>query len=202
MILILYIQYSLFEMSESADYVFKDQKEWRRWLEKNHSSQMEAWVVIQKKKPGKKGLKYEEAVEEAICFGWIDSKMQSIGAERFRQRFSPRRKNSIWSKKNKETAHKMIRSGKITEAGLRTIQLAKDNGKWDTAYSSKNAPAIPSDLTEALKKNETAWTNFSKFSNSTKFQYVHWVTSAKKEDTRQRRIVKVVKKATENIRPS
>jgi len=163
---------------------------------------MEAWVVIQKKKHGTKGLKYEEAVEEAICFGWIDSKMQSIDAERFRQRFSPRRKTSIWSKNNKETANRMIRSGKMTEAGLESIQFAKENGKWDIAYSSKKAPTIPSDLTEALKKNEIAWRNFSKFSNSTKLQYVYWVTSAKKEDTRQKRIAKVVKKATENIRPS
>jgi uncharacterized protein YdeI (YjbR/CyaY-like superfamily) len=172
------------------------------WLKENYSSQKEAWVIIQKKKSGKKGLKYAEAVEEAICYGWIDSKMQRIDAERFRQRFSPRRKNSIWSKKNKETAEKMIRTGKMSEAGLKTIKLAKENGKWDMVYSSKGVPIIPIDLTEALKKNKLAWRNFSTFSNSTRFQYAYWVTNAKKDETRRKRIVEVVKKATKNIRPS
>ena len=159
-------------------------------------------MIIQKKNSGRKGLNYKEAVEEAICFGWIDSKMQSIDSQRFRQRFSPRRKNSIWSKKNKETAEKMIQTGKMSEAGLKTIEKAKENGKWDIAYSSELAPTIPNDLTESLKKNELAWRNFHKFSNSTRLQYIYWVTTAKKDETRRKRIVEVVKKAIKNIRPS
>ena len=181
---------------------FRNHKEWHLWLEENHSSKKELWVIIQKKKSRIKGLKYEKAVEEVICFGWIDSKMQSIDSDRFRQRFSPRRKNSIWSKKNKETAENLIRVGKMTEDGFAAINLAKENGKWDTVYSSKVAPTIPNDLIEALKKSELAWVNFSKFSNSTKFQYVYWVTSAKKDETRQERLVKVVTKAIKNIKPS
>ena len=86
-------------MPQSFDQEFQDHKEWRIWLEENHFSEKEVWVIIQKKKSGRKGLNYQEAVQEAICFGWIDSKMQSIDVQRFRQRFSPRRKNSIWSKK-------------------------------------------------------------------------------------------------------
>ncbi len=189
-------------MSQSIDQEFQDQNEWRIWLEENHSSEKEVWVTIQKKNSGRKGLNYLDAVEEAICYGWIDSKMQSIDSQRFRQRFSPRRKNSIWSKKNRETAEKMIRTGKMSEAGLKTIKIAKENGKWDIAYSSQLVPTIPSDLTEALKKNELAWRNFHKFSNSTRFQYIYWVTSAKKDETRRKRIVEVVKKAIKNIRPS
>lgn len=96
----------------------------------------------------------------------------------------------------------MIRTGKMSEAGLKTIKIAKENGKWEIAYSSQLVPTIPSDLTDALKKNELAWKNFHKFSNSTKFQYVYWVTSAKKDKTRRKRIVEVVKKAIKNIRPS
>ena len=187
-------------MSQSDDQEFKDQKEWRIWLENNNSSKMEVWVIIQKKKSGKKGLKYEEAVEEAICFGWIDSKMHSINSERFLLRFSPRRKNSIWSKKNRETAEKIIQAGKMTKAGFITIKLAKENGKWNNAYSSKIVPTIPTDLIEALKKEELAWRNFSKFSNSTKLQYVHWITKAKKDETRQKRINELVKKAVKNIK--
>ena len=192
----------LFGMPQSAEHKFQDRKEWRMWLEKNHSSEKEVWVIIQKKKSGRNGLKYEEAVEEAVCFGWIDSKMQSINAESFRQRFSPRRKNSIWSKKNKETANKMIRAGKMTESGYAAINVAKQNGNWYAAYSSKTAPTIPGDLAEALKENEPAWRNFSKFSNSTRLQYIYWVESAKKDETRQKRIVAVVEKAAHNIKPS
>jgi uncharacterized protein YdeI (YjbR/CyaY-like superfamily) len=189
-------------MSQSVTQEFLDRKEWRRWLEEKHSSETEVWVIIQKKNSGRNGLRYEEAVEEAVCFGWIDSKMQSIDAEGFRQRFSPRRKNSIWSKKNKKTAEKMIKAGKMTEAGFATINIAKQSGKWDAAYSSKMAPAIPTDLAKALKENELAWENFSKFSNSARLQYVYWVESAKKDETRQKRIVAVVKKAAQNVKPS
>ena len=189
-------------MSKSIDQEFLHRKEWRKWLEENHSSEKEIWVIIHKKKSGKKGLKYHEAVEEAICFGWIDSKMQSIDAERFRQRFSPRRKNSIWSKSNKEKAEKMIQAGKMTQAGFETINEAKQNGKWATAYSSKMPLAVPKDLAKALKENELAWKNFEKFSNSTKLQYIYWVNSAKKDETRRKRIIAVVKKASQKIKLS
>ena len=189
-------------MSQSITYEFEDSKEWRDWLNSNYSSQTEAWLIIRKKKSQKKGLKYQEAVEEAICFGWIDSKMQRIDEEKLLQRFSPRRKSSIWSKKNKETAKKMIQEAKMTEAGLKTIELAKENGKWETAYSSKRPPEIPKDLIDALLQNELAWKNFNEFSNSAKIQYVYWVTSAKKDETRQKRISEVMKKATQNIKPA
>ena len=189
-------------MSKSVDREFTGREEWRRWLAGNHSSEEEVWVIIQKKKSGNKGLRYLEAVEEAICFGWIDSKMQSIDAERFRQRFSRRKKSSIWSKNNKETAEKMIQAGKMTQAGFETVNEAKRNGKWDTAYSSKTALAVPDDLAKALKENELAWKNFEKFSTSTKFQYIYWVKSAKKDETRRKRVIDVVKKAAQNIKPS
>ena len=189
-------------MSEPINREFFDREHWRQWLEDNHSSRKEVWVIIHKKKSAKKGLKYQEAVEEAICFGWIDSKMQSINAERFRQRFSPRRKNSIWSRNNKERAEKMIRTGKMMESGFETVNEAKRNGKWNAAYSSKRGATIPSDLAEALKENEVAWNNFNRFSNSVKFQYVYWVKAAKKEETRRRRVVDVVKMAAQSIKPS
>ena len=188
-------------MSEAINREFLDREQWRQWLEDNHSSREEVWVIIHKKKSAKKGLKYQEAVEEAICFGWIDSKMQSIDAETFRQRFSPRRKNSIWSQNNKERAEKMIRIGKMTKSGFETINEAKKNGKWNAAYSSKTEAPIPNDLAEALKENEVAWNNFNRFSNSVKFQYVYWIKSAKKEETRRKRISDVVKRAAQSIKP-
>lgn len=189
-------------MSNLVDHNFLERKEWRRWLTENHFSEKEVWVIIHKKKSRKKGLKYPEAVEEAICFGWVDSKMRSIDTDRFRLRFTPRRKNSIWSKNNKETAEKMIRAGKMTQAGFETINEAKRNGKWDAAYSSEMGSAIPDDLVEALRENELAWKNFKKFSNSAKLQCIYWVNTAKKVETRKRRIDDTVKKAAQNIRPT
>jgi len=189
-------------MTEPVGKEFLTREEWRKWLEKNHSSQKEVWVIIYKKNAERKGLKYPEAVEEAICYGWIDSKMQSIDANRFRQRFSPRKKNSIWSQKNKKTAEKMLKEGKMAPAGFEAIKEAKSNGKWAAAYSSKTAPVIPKDLAEALRENERVWRNFEEFPNSTKIQYVYWVNSAKKDETRQKRIKAVVEKARQKIKPS
>lgn len=189
-------------MTESLGLVFGDRREWRGWLEDNHSQEKEAWVVIQKKRSTRKGLKYEEAVEEAICFGWIDSKMQRIDAQRFRQRFSPRKRNSIWSKINRERAERLIERGMMAEAGYQAIEEAKGNGMWNSAYTSKEEPATPRDLLEALKKDRVGYENWDKFSNSVKLMYVRWVESAKREETRARRIDEVVRRASEDIKPS
>jgi len=175
---------------------FNNREEWRKWLENNNFKEKEIWVIIQKKNSPKIGLKYQEAVEEAICYGWIDSKMQSINTETFRQRFSPRRKNSIWSKKNKERAEKMIKEKKMKEAGFSTIKKAKQNGKWNNAYSSNMVLTIPENLQKALKQNKTTLKNFNNFSNSTKLQLIYWINNAKKEKTRKKRIKEIVKKAT------
>lgn len=184
-------------MSKSIDREFRNRKEWRIWLERNHLSEREAWVIIHKKKSEKEGIKYQEAVEEALCFGWIDSKMQRVDEFRFRQRFSPRKKNSIWSKKNKELSKAMIHLGKMKRSGFEKIDEAKRNGKWDSAYSSKEQMKIPKDLLKALKENKLAWKNFGEFSNSTKLRFVYWIESAKKNETRRKRIADVVKKAKE-----
>jgi len=182
-------------MPETFDLEFVDRSEWRRWLEENHSAEKEIGVIIHRKNSGSRGLRYEEAVEEAICFGWIDGKMQSLDAAMFRQRFTPRKKGSIWSKSNRDRAEKMIREEKMAPAGFEAVCEAKGNGRWNAAYSSKAALTIPEDLAEALKKNGVAWKNFCGFSNSTKRQYVYWVNSAKKDETRRKRIASVVLKA-------
>jgi uncharacterized protein YdeI (YjbR/CyaY-like superfamily) len=189
-------------MAEPLDLEVGDRRGWRRWLEDNHTYETEAWVVIQKKRSNKKGLKYDEAVDEAICFGWIDSKMQRIDDERFRQRFSPRKRNSLWSKINRERAEKMIELGLMIGAGFEAIEEAKRNGQWDSAYTSKVTPIIPENLVEALQENNVSRENFDRFSNSVKLQYVHWIESAKREETRARRIAEVVKRAEQNIKPS
>jgi uncharacterized protein YdeI (YjbR/CyaY-like superfamily) len=188
-------------MSGSAGLEFRDRAEWRRWLENNHSREDEAWVILYKKGSKRKGLRYLEAIEEAICYGWIDSIMNRLDDERFRQRFSPRKKESIWSKNNKDMAERMIEAGLMMSAGLEAIEEAKNNGMWDAAYTSRVEPEVPKDLLRALKENQASWSNFEGFSNSAKLMYVHWVESAKRKETRARRIFEVVRRAAKNIRP-
>ena len=180
---------------------FSCRGQWRHWLEENHASEKEAWVSIHKKAAKVAGLKYDEALEEAICFGWIDGKMKSFDDKRFNLRFSPRKKNSLWSKRNRTIAEKTIKAGKMTRKGFEAVDEAKRNGKWVAAYTSKEAVEVPPNLVKALKQNKVAWENFSHFSNSIKLQYVNWVKNAKRDETIRKRIQNVVEKALKNLKP-
>jgi len=159
-------------------------------------------VILHKKNSKKDGLRYFEAVEEAICYGWIDSKMNRIDEDTFRQRFSPRREKAIWSKSNKELAIRLIKEGKMTKAGYEAIEEGKRSGKWQDAYTSKTTPKTPEDLQEALQASPKAQSNFQAFPNSAKLMYIHWIQSAKKPETRARRIKQAVERAAKNIKPS
>jgi uncharacterized protein YdeI (YjbR/CyaY-like superfamily) len=196
------ISNKLIEMPMPQNLKFKTKKEWRKWLQENHNNSSEAWVVIYKKNSEQQGLRYIEAVEEALCFGWIDSKMKKIDEDTFKQRFSPRRKKSIWSKSNKELALRLMKEQKMTKAGYEAIEEAKKSGSWKHAYTSKTPPEIPKDLEEALAVSPKAQFNFQTFPNSTKLIYVHWINNAKKPETRSRRIKQVVERAEKNIKPS
>ncbi len=188
-------------MSGSDGLDFGGRAGWRRWLEENHSVADGAWVIIHKKGSREKGLRYGEAVDEAVCFGWIDGGMNSVDDERFRLWFSPRRRGSFWSLLNRERAERLMGAGLMAEAGLRAVEDAKESGMWDAAYTSRVEPEIPDDLLEALKEDQDAWGNFEGFSNSAKLMYVRWVEGAKREGTRARRISEVVRRAARNIRP-
>ncbi len=180
---------------------FNNRKEWRSWLEKNHRTQNEVWLIHYKKSSRKTNLNHVDAVEEAICFGWIDSKLKKIDKERFILRYSPRRSRSVWSKINKDTAKKMISKGKMMPAGLDKINQAKTSGYWDNAYTNLVKEQLPNDLKKALKMDKTAWDNFQEFANSYRNTYIGWVNNAKTEVTRKRRIAKVVKRSLENKKP-
>lgn len=184
-------------MTEEA-FCFKDRNDWRRWLEINHNKEKEAWLIHYKKHAGKIGINHTEAVEEAICFGWIDGKLKKIDDERFMLRYSPRKANSVWSKINREKAEEMIKTGKMMKAGLAKIGEAKKGGFWDEAYTNKEKERMPSDLKKALVKNRKAWDNFQKFANTYRNMYIGWVISAKTKETRKKRIEKVVKQASLN----
>ncbi len=185
---------------ENALY-FKDREEWRKWLAENHAASNEVRILHYKKRSGKPTVSISEAVEEAICFGWIDSRMKSIDAEKFILKYSPRRPKSVWSKINRERAEKMTASGKMTAAGLAAIELAKNNGNWDAAYTNAIRDEMPLDLKEALAAMPQAMTNFEAFANSYRNMYIGWVLGAKTEGTRQKRIAEVVSRSFLNKKP-
>lgn len=178
--------------------LFEHRDAWRRWLQKNHDKRDEIWVLGFKKHVGRMGISYEEALEEAICYGWIDCRMKRIDDDKHMWRFAPRRPNSIWSQKNRTTAERLIAEGKMTVHGMNKIEAARRSGEWENPYRPSRPPSLPKDLRDALKDDETAWNNFHTFAKSYRHTYIHWVNSAKKDDTRKRRIREVVRLARLN----
>ncbi|OGM13784.1 hypothetical protein A3A76_04705 [Candidatus Woesebacteria bacterium RIFCSPLOWO2_01_FULL_39_23] len=179
----------------------ENRKGWRVWLRKNHRIEKDIWLEIYKKHANRGGITYEEAVEEALCFGWIDGIMRRLDDDRIVQRFSPRNPDSVWSLLNKKRALKMIKEGKMTEAGLKTIRIAKKTGKWQAAYSSKTKPTLPPDLKKALIENQIAYTNFNKFSDSIQLAYIFWILAAKRQETKSARIKVVIDRSSKNLKP-
>jgi len=190
------------EIKELSDAkLFKNRDEWRAWLEKNHSKKDGLWLIHYKKKSNKKSVSHFDAVEEALCFGWIDSKLKRIDEERYILRYTPRKGKSVWSKINKDTAGKMMLLGKMTDVGLEKINLAKKQGLWDSAYTNLKKERLPSDLKKALLLNIDAWNNFKNFANSYRNMYIGWVINAKTDETRKKRIGEVVKRSIDNKKP-
>lgn len=177
---------------------FKDSHEWRSWLSGNYDTEKEAWLIIRKKHSPETGVSYDEALEEALCFGWIDGKMQSIDRDWFVLRFSPRKARSVWSKRNRDKAELLIEQGRMTDAGLEKIEEAKQNGLWDTAYSSLVSETIPADLESALSANKTARENFSNLANTYRNMFIRWLDGAGTEEARLLRIEEIVKLAEAN----
>jgi len=189
-------------MSEDNPRYYRSLTEWRSWLGENHADEKDIWIIIQKKASKKPGIRYEEAVLEAVAHGWIDGKMKRLNDDEFMQRFTPRRRNSVWSLSNRERAERLISEGRMTPAGLKTVEEAKQNGRWDKAYSSsRGSVEVPKDLIEAFKRNRTAHENFKSFPPSARFIYIHWINEAKRRYTRERRIHIVVERSEKNLRP-
>ncbi|MBU8893715.1 MAG: YdeI/OmpD-associated family protein [Bacteroidales bacterium] len=179
----------------------KNRDEWRAWLINNHAFSSEIWLIYYKKHTKKPTVAYNDAVEEALCFGWIDSIVKRIDDETYMQKYTPRKRNSIWSLVNKKRVEKMISEGKMTKIGLDQVDIAKKNGHWEKAYSSNTNIEIPNYLEKALKANKTAWENFNNFAKSYKNIYVGWVVSAKRQETKEKRISVVVARSEKNKKP-
>jgi uncharacterized protein YdeI (YjbR/CyaY-like superfamily) len=173
-----------------------DRAKWRKWLEKNHGQTASVFLVLVKKGARREGISYVEAVEEALCFGWIDSRPNALDEERFKIHMSPRRPKSIWSRSNKERVRRLIEQGLMTPAGMERVEAAKRNGSWDTIEDVEGLK-VPDDLEEALLAHPPAKENFESFIASYKKQAIYWVLSAKRPETRAKRVEEIASSAAE-----
>lgn len=180
-------------------YYAKSQRAWRQWLEKNHDKEKSVWLIIYKKTSGIPTVYYPEAVDEALCFGWIDSKINKRDDESYYQYFAKRNSKSNWSKVNKEKVERLIAQGAMSPAGLESIDIAKANGKWQ-ALDQVEEITIPDDLQALFNKDKTAHKNWQAFPRSAKRGILEWILNAKRPETRQKRIEETVSLAAKNIK--
>ncbi|WP_019498890.1 YdeI/OmpD-associated family protein [Pseudanabaena sp. PCC 6802] len=177
----------------------QSRQEWRDWLGANHQSEKSVWLIIYTKDSKVPSVYYPEAVDEALCFGWIDSKPNKRDDRSYYQFFAKRSPKSNWSKVNKEKVENLIVQNLMAPAGLEAIEIAKHNGTW-TALDAVEDLIIPDDLQKEFDRNKTAWENWEKFPRSSKRGILEWIVGAKKPETRQKRINETVRLAGENIR--
>ncbi len=177
----------------------KTRSAWRKWLIKNSSSEKSVWLIIYHKGSKTPSVYYPESVDEALCFGWVDSKPNKRDHESYYQFFSKRNPKSKWSKINKEKVERLIEEGLMTPAGMEMITIAKQNGTWDALTPVDNLEE-PDDLKKAFSKNITALKNWQVFPPSTRRGILEWILNAKRSETRSKRIEDTVSLAAKNIR--
>lgn len=173
---------------------------WRKWLERNHLSKQAVWLVFHTKSSGKPTLTWSDAVDMALCFGWIDSKRIKIDDETSHQFFSKRKARSTWSKINKEKVNRLIDAGLMAAAGLESIETAKRNGSW-TTLDEVEALIIPKDLEQAFKKHKGARDYFLGLSKSARKMMLSWIVLARRPETRQQRVDEIAQHAGEKRKP-
>lgn len=172
---------------------------WRKWLEKNHLKEKSVFLIIYRKKSDVPSVYYSDAVDEALCFGWIDSVPKKRDAKSYYVLFSKRNPKSNWSRVNKQKVERLLLEGKMTEAGQKMIDLAKASGTW-TALDHVSDLIVPEDLQNLLSKNKKALTHFEAFSPSARRGILEWIHSAKRMETRQKRLKEIVRLAAQNIK--
>jgi uncharacterized protein YdeI (YjbR/CyaY-like superfamily) len=169
----------------------KSRKAWRAWLAKNHASSSGIWLVYAKKHTGIPSLSYADAVEEALCFGWIDSLVHPVDDSLYKQIFTPRKPSSAWSSLNKKRVERLIASEQMTAAGMKMIELARSNGKWD-AHAQTEALTMPRELTQALNADANAKKNWPTYTESQRKAFLRMLHDAKTPDTRAKRIARIL----------
>ncbi|QMU30606.1 YdeI/OmpD-associated family protein [Adhaeribacter radiodurans] len=174
--------------------------DWRNWLEENHLSKQAVWLVFYTKGSGKPSITWSNAVDVALCFGWIDSKKIKIDEETSHQFFSKRKPTSTWSRINKDKVNRLMEEQLMTNAGFKTIEIAKQNGSW-TILDEVEKLVIPEDLESELKTKPFALDYFQNLSKSVRKAILQWVTLAKRPETRQKRITEIVELAAQKQKP-
>jgi len=175
---------------------------WREWFERNAAIKKEIKLIYYKKNSGKESISYDESVEEALCFGWIDGIRNSVDEGSYSIRFTPRKSKSIWSLINKNRVEKLITEGKMKPEGLILVEIAKENGQWDDAYSMKEKNEIPEDLKEALIANLEALEFFETLSPSNQFICIYRIKKLKSAELRLERIKKFISLLEKKIKPA
>ena len=176
----------------------EDRERWRLWLEENHRTEQEVWLVFYKKHVAKPSITYPESVEEAICFGWIDGLKKRIDDATYAYRFTPRKKKSKWSPLNIEIARRMAEAGKMTEAGLDAYNQRELYDEKFLEIRTSGEPVLPPEMEAVLRKNKIAWENFNNLAPGYRKQYVGWLASAKRPETRERRLEEAIRLLEKN----
>ncbi|NOZ08196.1 MAG: hypothetical protein GXO91_04885 [FCB group bacterium] len=176
----------------------ENREEWREWLKKNHCVEKGVWLVYYKKHLGKATISYEDSVEEAICFGWIDGVKRKLDEERYTHKFTARTGKSKWSPLNIMRAEKMIAAGRMTPHGLTLFEQRTEYEKDFIAARKTVELQLPEELEQVLKSNQTAWKNFVNLAPGYRKQYILWLTGAKRESTLQRRLTEAIERLAQN----
>jgi uncharacterized protein YdeI (YjbR/CyaY-like superfamily) len=187
-----------------ASYYPKDRKAWRNWLQKNYNQHPGIWLIYYKAGGSKPRLPYAHMVEEALCFGWIDSLPRKLDEERTMLLFTPRKPKSVWSDLNKTRVERLINESLMMPPGLQAIETAKKNGSWDTLTASNlaaNTNDLPQDFLKAFNGKKKALDNFKAFSPSVRRQFMYWIDSAKTKETRDKRLQQTVLMSQANKKP-
>ncbi len=186
-------------MKEILEHYFKNDSEWRDWLHKNHASSKGIYLILYKVDHPAESMRWEEAVRVALCYGWIDSTVKSLGDGKRRQYFCPRKPKSTWSKVNKDHITELIAEGLMHKSGQATIDAAKKNGTWTLLDDVENG-VVPKDLQKVFNRNKKAFINFQSFTKGQRKSYLYWLKQAKREETRQKRIIEIVDCCKKNIK--
>lgn len=178
---------------------FKTDIEWRQWLEENHAETDGIYLIFYKVENEEASMRWEEAVKVALCFGWIDSTVKSLGNGKRKQYFCPRKPKSVWSALNKKHLKALLKENLVHQTGHQSIKTAKQNGSW-TALDNVEKGIIPKALQLAFDNNPTAFEHYNSFAPSYRKSYLYWLNQAKREDTRQKRIAEIIKLCDANIK--
>ena len=186
-------------MEEKQELYFKNANEWREWLHINYTNTTGIYLIFYKVDHDKESMRWEDAVKVALCYGWIDSTVKSLGQGKRRQYFCKRKPKSVWSRVNKDYIKELKATNKMHAAGLAAIKIAKQNGSWSSLDDVENG-VIPEELQIAFDKNPVAYSNFTNFTRSQRKSYLYWLNQAKRQETRTKRVKEIIHHSAENIK--